>query len=384
MYLFVIEFILFGIYYLLLSTLPVHIMQIDGTLGTVGLVMGVAAPIAAIFTPISGYLIDNWHDKRMITIGLTLNLGSLLFLPFIKLTALFVMVDFFRRLGTATTGAATRSRILDLLPYHRRGEGISIFTTSHNLGTALMPPIGLFILNNYGFTGVAGFCVLLILIGFAIIQLLDAPLRLTDNMQEDLNRRLSITGFKHSLKLASWVPPLTLLIMVIAFFGCLTFIPLISEERSISEYYSFFTVYGFTVFISRLFVGRFSDRYGRELIIIPCIILCSIAMVILAFSYSLPALWLTAVMFGIGWGSAFPTLLALASDYSAENTEGQTMSIMSASFSIGTALGGGLVGGISQYFTFELSFLLLAVLLLLTLVIFSIDFRSQRLTKTKR
>ena len=384
MYLFVIEFILFGIYYLLLSTLPVHIMQIDGTLGTVGLVMGVAAPIAAIFTPISGYLIDNWHDKRMITIGLTLNLGSLLFLPFIKLTALFVMVDFFRRLGTATTGAATRSRILDLLPYHRRGEGISIFTTSHNLGTALMPPIGLFILNNYGFTGVAGFCVLLILIGFAIIQLLDAPLRLTDNRQEDLNRRLSIRGFKNSLKLASWVPPLTLLIMVIAFFGCLTFIPLISEERSISEYYSFFTVYGFTVFISRLFVGRFSDRYGRELIIIPCIILCSIAMVILAFSYSLPALWLTAVMFGIGWGSAFPTLLALASDYSAENTEGQTMSIMSASFSIGTALGGGLVGGISQYFTFELSFLLLAVLLLLTLVIFSIDFRSQRLTKTKR
>jgi len=107
-------------------------------------------------------------------------------------------------------------------------------------------------------------------------------------------------------------------------------------------------------------------------------------MVILAFSYSLPALWLTAVMFGIGWGSAFPTLLALASDYSADNTEGQTMSIMSASFSIGTALGGGLVGGISQYFTFELSFLLLAVLLLLTLVIFSIDFRSQRLTKTKR
>lgn len=384
MYLFVIEFILFGIYYLLLSTLPVHIMQIDGTLGTVGLVMGVAAPIAAVFTPISGYLIDNWHDKRMITIGLTLNLGSLLFLPFIKLTALFVMVDFFRRLGTATTGAATRSRILDLLPYNRRGEGISIFTTSHNLGTALMPPIGLFILNNYGFTGVAGFCVLLILIGFAIIQLLDAPLRLTDNRKEDLNRHLSITGFKNSLKLASWVPPLTLLIMVIAFFGCLTFIPLISEERSISEYYSFFTVYGFTVFISRLFVGRFSDRYGRELIIIPCIILCSIAMVILAFSYSLPTLWLTAVMFGIGWGSAFPTLLALASDYSAENTEGQTMSIMSASFSIGTALGGGLVGGISQYFTFELSFLLLAVLLLLTLVIFSIDFRSQRLTKTKR
>jgi predicted MFS family arabinose efflux permease len=247
-----------------------------------------------------------------------------------------------------------------------------------------MPPIGLFILNQYGFRGVTGFCVFLILIGFAIIQLLDAPSRLTNNKAQDLNQRLSVNGFKNSLKLASWVPPLTLLIMVIAFFGCLTFIPLISEERSIPEYYSFFTVYGFTVFISRLFVGRFSDKYGRELIIIPCIILCSIAMVVLAFSYSLAALWLTAVMFGIGWGSAFPTLLALASDYSAENTEGQTMSIMSASFSIGTALGGGMVGTISQYFTFELSFLLLAVLLLLTLVLFLIDFRSQNLIKAER
>lgn len=359
-------------------------MQMDGTLGTVGLAMGMAAPIAAVLTPISGYLIDNWHDKRMIIIGLIFNLGSLLFLPFIKLTALFVLVDFFRRLGTATTGAATRARILDLLPAHRKGEGISIFTTSHNLGTALMPPIGLFILNRYGFSGVTGFCILLILIGFVIIQLLDAPSRLTKNKTQDLNQRLSVTGFKNSLKLASWVPPLTLLVMVIAFFGCLTFIPLISEERSIPEYYSFFTVYGFTVFISRLFVGRVSDKYGRELIIIPCIILCSIAMVVLAFSYSLAALWLTAVMFGIGWGSAFPTLLALASDYSAENTEGQTMSIMSASFSIGTALGGGMVGTISQYFTFELSFLLLAVLLLLTLVIFLIDFRSQNLMKAER
>ena len=116
LYLFSVEFILFGIYYLLLSTLPIHLIQIDGTLATVGIVMGVAAPIAAILVPIAGYLIDNWNDKKMIAIGLALNIGSLLFMPLIKIPSFFVLVDLTRRFGTATTSIATRSRILDIVP----------------------------------------------------------------------------------------------------------------------------------------------------------------------------------------------------------------------------------------------------------------------------
>ena len=96
------------------------------------------------------------------------------------------------------------------------------------------------------------------------------------------------------------------------------------------------------------------------------------------------ALWVTAVMFGVGWGCAFPTLLALASDYSFENSEGQTQSIMSASFSIGTALGGAIIGIVSEIFTFEVSILVLAALLLMTLLIFSLDFKSQYFIKVKR
>tara|TARA_B100000029_G_scaffold14519_1_gene15020 strand:- start:3322 stop:4500 length:1179 start_codon:yes stop_codon:yes gene_type:complete len=384
LYLFSVEFILFGIYYLLLSTLPIHIIQIDGTLATVGIVMGIAAPIAAMLIPISGYLIDNWNDKKMIAVGLAFNIGSLLFMPLIKLPVFFVLVDLTRRFGTATTSTATRSRILEIVPQTQRGEGLSVFTTSHNLGTALMPPIGLYILGRYGFTGVTTFCILLIIIGLMIVKLLDEPSKFIKDDRRDLNNTLSISKFKQSLQLKTWIPPLTLLMMVVAFFGCLTFIPLISEERSIPNYYSFFTVYGLTVFVSRLFVGKFSDRYGREIIIIPCILICSLAMVVLAFSYTLITLWVTAVMFGVGWGCAFPTLLALASDYSFENAEGQTQSIMSASFSIGTALGGAIIGLVSETFTFEVSFLVLAALLMLTLLIFSLDFKSQYLIKTKR
>ena len=57
---------------------------------------------------------------------------------------------------------------------------------------------------------------------------------------------------------------------------------------------------------------------------------------------------------------------------------------MSASFSIGTALGGAIIGLVSETFTFEVSFLVLAALLMLTLLIFSLDFKSQYLIKTKR
>ena len=209
LYLFSLEFILFGIYYLLLSTLPIHIIQIDGTLATVGIVMGVAAPIAAMLIPISGYLIDNWNDKKMIAIGLAFNIGSLLFMPLIKLPVCFVLVDLTRRFGTATTSTATRSRILEIVPQTQRGEGLSVFTTSHNLGTALMPPIGLYILDRYGFTGVTIFCILLIIIGLMIVKLLDEPSRFIKDDRRDLNNTLSISKFKQSLRLKTWIPPLT-------------------------------------------------------------------------------------------------------------------------------------------------------------------------------
>jgi MFS family permease len=83
------------------------------------------------------------------------------------------------------------------------------------------------------------------------------------------------------------------------------------------------------------------------------------------------------VLFGIGWGSAFPTLLNFASDLSFENTTGQTMSIISASFSIGTALGGLIVGLLTQYFTFQVSFLFLAFSLIGAMLILSFDYKKR-------
>ena len=348
-------------------------------MATIGLIMGIAAPFAAIVTPISGYLLDNWNDKNVILIGLLSNLVAVLCIPFIGILFLFSFVDFFRRIGTSATSSGTRARILEILPPKRQGEGLSIFTTSHNLGTAMMPPIGILLLEIGNFNLVIIFSIALISLGIITTVLLNTPKDLAKSTRtaENNNPALSFVNLRKSIRLKSWIPPLILLIMVISFFGSLTFIPLLSIERSIDNYYQFFTVYGLTVLTSRLIVGRLSDRYGREPILIPCILLCSLAMIVLAFSYSLLSLLITAVLFGIGWGSAFPTLLNFASDLSFENTTGQTMSIMSASFSIGTALGGLIVGLLTQYFTFQVSFLFLAFSLIGAMLILSIDYKKR-------
>ena len=82
-----------------------------------------------------------------------------------------------------------------------------------------------------------------------------------------------------------------------------------------------------------------------------------------------------AVTLGIGWGSAFPTLLTLAADRSSPDRVGRTMSMMSAAFAFGTAVGAVLVGSFADAFGFGLAYGIIAGLLVIALAVLLGDYR---------
>lgn len=379
LFLFGVEFTLFGVFYLLLPVVPLYVVELGGSIGTVGLIMGLMAPVAALGAPLYGIGVDRWSRKGMMVVGLAINGVGAVILPLITMPWLLLGSDLLRRIGTGSAGAGTRAAVVDVIPERRRGEGLSTFTTSHNLGTAIMPPIGVALMAWGGIWSVAIVSAGLMALG--LVGLL--PVRETrprssskggDGSTEEAERESLL---RRTMTPEAWMPAVVLSLFVIGFFGALAFVSVMAEERGIEGFSIFFTVYGVVVLASRLIVGRISDVYGRGAVIVPCLVLGMAAMALLATAGSLTMLLAAAVTLAIGWGSAFPTLLTLAADWSPSHKYGTTMAMMSGFFSIGTAFGAIAVGYVADLWGFETAFLTVAGLLVVALAIFLVEYRRR-------
>ena len=385
--LFGVEFALFGVYYTLLPVIPLYIVKLGGTESMVGLIMGLTAPIAALGTPVYGAAIDRWSRKGAAAVGFLLIAIGVVLLPLIAKPWLLLIPDLFRRAGTAATGAATRTILIDVAPWTRRGEAISTITISHNFATALGPLVGLALFDRSGIGPVAALCV--VLAAFGMIGII--PMRgsqrsgvpATPGPEDEVVEHagpIAVPVIRESIirnvvTPEAWMPAVVLFLFVTAFFGTLAFVSLLGERREIPGFGVFFTVYGFVVIGSRLFIGQLSDRYGRGAVLAPCLVLGIVSMVLLGTANNLAMLLAAAVILGIGWGSAFPTLLTLAADRSSPDRVGRTMAMMSAAFAFGTAVGAILVGSFADAFGFGLAYGMIAGLLVIALAVLLGDYR---------
>jgi predicted MFS family arabinose efflux permease len=90
-------------------------------------------------------------------------------------------------------------------------------------------------------------------------------------------------------------------------------------------------------------------------------------------------LLVAAVTLAVGWGSAFPTLLTLAADWSPSDRYGTTMAMMSAFFALGTAVGAMAVGYVADVWGFGAAFLMVGGLVAVALGIFLSEYRRRGL-----
>ena len=381
-FLFWVEFTLFGVFYLLLPVVPLYIIELGGSPSTVGLIMGLMAPVAALGAPLYGLGVDRWSRKGMVAVGLAINGLGAVILPLITMPWLLLLPDLVRRIGTGAAGTGTRTAIVDISPENRRGEGLATFTTAHNLGTAIMPLAGVALMGWAGILPVAvasGALTALGLLGLIWVRE-TRPSRPTSKPAAESQERGARAGLLYrTVTPEAWMPAVVLLLFVVAFFGSLAFVSVLAQERGIGGFSIFFTVYGITVLGSRLVVGRLSDIYGRGTVIVPCLLLGIVAMVLLATANSLPMLLVAAVTLAVGWGSAFPTLLTLATDWSPSDRYGTTMAMMSAFFALGTAVGAMAVGYVADLWGFGAAFLMVGGLLMVALGIFLGEYRRRGL-----
>ena len=163
-----INFIIIVIFYLLMVTIASYAVQeFDASTAQAGLVSGIYIVGALIGRLITGRIIQSVGAKKILVIGLTLFVFTLLlyFIP-AGITVL-LGIRLLNGIAVGIASTATGTIIAQILPMARKGEGIGYYSMSSTLGTAVGPFIGLLLIQQTTYFIIFTMCVVLAVISLA-------------------------------------------------------------------------------------------------------------------------------------------------------------------------------------------------------------------------
>lgn len=345
----------------LLPVAPYRILALGGSAAVAGLFLGFLTYASAASAPLTGTLADRIGSRRvLVSCSLAITLFSLVYaaLPSYGLMLVLVIVH-----GVFWSGllSASAAYVASLVPASRRAEGLGYWGLSTVLAVAVAPTIGLWVYSTGGWTAMcleaAGLNLLMAIIAWALPA--DAP-RAT---QAPLTART----------LLEWrvmVVSFSLFLYSFGYGGLTTFIALYSDENGVRPRALYFTVFSLTIIATRPFVGRFADRVGYRRVFLPCLALIALAFGLLAVGGSRPVLVGSAVLFGMGFGSAYPVFLGHVLRFVDEHRRGAAFGSIIGMFDTGIGTGSITLGWIVERFGYRPAWTTAALLALCAIPFF--------------
>lgn len=352
--------------YILVAALPIYVAtQLGGQRSEIGFVMG-SFSVAAVLTNIAiGRQLDRHGRKRILAFGtIGFALLSLLYL-YAASVPLMLPIRFLHGAAWAVVFATLNTIVSDAAPPHRRGEAIGYFGVSTNIAMAVGPALGITLIQTYG--AATPFITAAILGAIAFIAAL--------GVRETLPRRPACpaSSKKHisraSKKGIDLLPAMIMLAVSVGYGSVMYFLPVYALSRNIENPGLFFIVFAASLILTRTIAGRASDSFGRSAVIIPGIVIFALSTAALAFADNLTLLLLAAVLFGAGYGSVQPALMALAADRVDISRRGVAMGYFSAALELGIGIGGMVMGTVAQLAGFTGMYLVTGAIAVIGLII---------------
>lgn len=345
------NFFYFGSFYFLIPTMPQYVAGLGGRPDQVGLVMGCFTLAAVLLRPYFGRLSDRRGRKPFLVGGaLAFCLFPILYAVLHNVTLLYV-VRLLHGVAHACFLAGSSAYIADYAPPARRGEIIGIYGVSNVLAMALFPAVGsALVSDNAPFARLFFWAAVAAVAGFVAVL----PLREYQTAAARLAVPVPLAVIARQRVVL--VPALTLLAGATAYGAVITFLPLYAPERGISDFGVFFTVYAASTLLSRVLVGKMSDRVGRSRLILPFLLLVGIAVFLLPLLQSTALLGVIAMAFGLGFGAFMPTLQALVVDHVAPAQRGSALAFFTSFMDIGITVGAVLMGAVGTLWGFAVMF----------------------------
>jgi MFS family permease len=341
-----------SVFCILIPTIPIYLSKLGATEAEIGVLVGIFSVSSLILRPFVGRALLKIPERSFMMAGAFLYaISSIAYLvapPFWPLLIVRALQGF----GLACFSTASFTLIANITPETHRGQIISYFYLSINIAFALAPYFGMLLINRFNFAVLFLVCTGLSLCSlsftFKLNKTQGLPLESqTVQSQPFLSREA--------------LPPSMMAFMVNIIWGAVTaFFPLYSVKQGVTNPGFFFGAYAIIIILFRVSGGKISDVYGRNKVILPCLIIVIISMTILSFSTTLPMFILVAVIWGIGMAFLYPTLVAYALDR-AGSSRGPAMGTFTAVADLGAGLGSVIMGIVLQLTSYPIMFFCLAL-----------------------
>jgi predicted MFS family arabinose efflux permease len=347
---------------LLVPTLPIYLKSLGSTEIEIGILIGAFGLASVVSRPLTGRALIRMPEKTFMFAGAALyTISSMAYIvipPFWPL--LFVRI--LQGTGFGFFHTATTTYIINITEVSKRARAIAYLAVAMNIASAIAPPVGIELANRFGFT-----CLFLVCAAVSLCMVF-VSVALGKSCREPVSET-SVPGGIFMLSKEALPPSIVGFIALFVWASLTTFYPLYARSVGIANPGLFFTVMATMLIFCRTLGGRILDIPNRKIVILPCIVICMIAMVILFLCKTQVMFLVAAALWGISHGFLMPALIAFALER-AGSSAAPVVATFYAFSDTGLFLGPLVMGVVAQYTSYPFVFLGLFVVSLISLFYF--------------
>lgn len=345
---------------------------------TLSLVTSLFAFAAIITRFATAPLLRRINRNTLLFLGIGLaGLTTILYPYASNMSQLLIMRAIFG-IGFGLSSTILPTVVSQIIPKNRMGEGIGYFGLSTSIAMSLGPMTGLAVLQAYGFTKLS---MLGTAFAVAIIPLLlvtrsipaeggspAAPIVSSGTEASPSKGRIGRMLF----------PAFLNMLMSVSYGGLLGFLALFGQEKHLDHIGLFFLFIAGTILVIRPISGKVFDRRGPAPVLIPGALITIASMLILSYADSMLPVIISALLYGLGYGTIQPTTQAWVLREAAPHQHGLANSIYYNSIDLGVAAGSILLGFIASAQGYAVMYRWSAAVLVLFLIIFIVQQRGKK------
>lgn len=335
----------------LYPTAPFRIISLGGSEAVAGMFLGLMTYASAISALFTGAVADHVGKRRMM---LVCALAAAAFsFSYAVITNVPLMLSFAALHGVFWSGMLTSvsAYLGDIIPSHRRAEGMGYYGVATVIALAVAPAIGLW-LYRFGWPSV---CISAGVIDLAMAYIaFSAPATETHR-----DRPISLRGaVEWRILLLSG----TLFLYYFGYGGVTSFVALYATNNHVSPPGIYFTAFAVSAVATTLFAGALGDRLGHTRIFVPSLVLIVIAYGILAYGGTRMLLIVSGLIFGLAFRSAYQLYTAHVLHLVEPARRGAAFGGIISALDTGVGTGSITVGWMIGHYGFRPAFGLAAVL----------------------
>jgi MFS family permease len=329
----------------LLPTAPFRIVDLGGSTFASGLFLGFLTYASATSAPFTGAIADRIGRRRTLLVASSVialcSAGYAVTSNYRVMLALVIVHGIFWSGLLSASGAY----MTGMLPEGRRAEGLGYWGLSSVAAIAVAPPIAFWIFQH-GWVWICVSCGSLNLLMGTIAWTLD----------DDTGHAPSTARLTPAIEWRILVLSVSLFLYSFGYGVITSFSAVYADALGVTPKSLYFTTLAVVILLTRPLSGPLADRIGYRRVFAPCLVLISGGLAMLALRGTRGSLIASAVVFGLGFGTAWPVFVAYALGNVDARRRGAAFGAIIAAFDIGIGTGSTAGGWLIQRFGFSVAF----------------------------